>query len=164
MRLRDGLYDELHRLGAMDAVVSTNHKPDCYGTPVASRRSSRSDDGVAIYFVLKRKPMAMACDRYNNAAANMRSLALAIDAMRQLDRHGGGTMMDRAFSGFTALPPPGVPWWEVLEWRPDASREVVEANYRRLARDRHPDSEGGSHEAMTALNEPRAAALKARAA
>jgi hypothetical protein len=50
--------------------------------------------------------MTMACDRFDNAAANMRSLGLAIEAMRQLERHGGGAMMEKAFSGFVALPPP----------------------------------------------------------
>jgi hypothetical protein len=150
----------LRRLGATNIVVSSNHKPDRYGIPTESKRSV-GDEGIAIYFGLKSRPMAMACDRFDNAAANMRSLGLAIDAMRQLERHGGGTMMERAFSGFAALPAPGKKWWDVLQVRPDATRDVIEANFRRLARDRHPDN-GGSHEEMSALNEARAAALKAR--
>ena len=89
---RDKLYDELQRLGATHPVVSTNHPLDRYGVPTESKRSV-ADEGVAIYFQLNGKPMAMACDRFDNAAANMRSLVgLAIEAMRQLERHGGGTM------------------------------------------------------------------------
>jgi len=158
---RDGLYDELRRLGAKNVVVSTNHKPDRFGVPVESKRSV-GDEGVAVYFVLKGKAVAMACDRFTYAAANMRSLTLAIDAMRQLERHGGGAMMERAFSGFVALTAPGKNWWDVLEVRPDAARAVIEANFRRLARDRHPDR-GGTDAAMAELNEARAAGLAARA-
>jgi hypothetical protein len=159
-KARDLLYEELRRLGAANVVLSSNHKPDRYGVPIESKRSV-GDEGIAIYFGLKDKPMAMACDRYDNAAANMRSLGLAIDAMRQLERHGGGTMMERAFAGFAALTAPGKNWWDVLEVKPDATRQLIEANFRRLARDRHPDN-GGSHESMSALNEARDAALKAR--
>lgn len=156
-KARDQLYEELRRLKASHVVVSTNHKPDRYGVPVESKRRV-NDEGVAIYFQIGGRAMAMACDRYDNAAANMRSLGLAIEAMRQLERHGGGTMMERAFEGFTALPSPDQ-WWDVLQVRPDASRDQIDANFRRLARDRHPDN-GGSNEAMTALNVARDAALK----
>lgn len=157
-KARDQLYEELRKLGARSVVVSTNHKPDRYGVPTESKR--RVDDpGVAVYFSLNNRALAMACDRFDNSAANMRSLGLAIEAMRQLDRHGGGTMMNRAFEGFAALPAPEN-WWDVLQVRSDADREAIEANYRRLARDRHPDN-GGSHEAMSRLNAARDEALRA---
>jgi hypothetical protein len=160
-KARDQLYEELRKLGVRNVVVSTNHKPDKYGVPVESKRSP-GDEGVAVYFSLKGKAMAMACDRFDNAAANMRSLGLAIEAMRQLERHGGGTMMERAFAGFVAIAAPGKTWWDVLQVKPDAPREAIETNFRRLARDRHPD-QGGSHEQMAELNEAREAALRARA-
>ena len=48
----------------------------------------------------------MAMDRFTSVAGNLRSLTLAIEAMRQLNRHGGGTMMERAFAGFVAIAPP----------------------------------------------------------
>jgi hypothetical protein len=159
-KARDILYEELRRLGAETIVVSSNHKPDRHGIPTESKRSV-GDEGIAIYFLLNGKSMAMACDRFDNSAANMRSLGLAIDAMRQLERHGGGTMMERAFAGFAALTAPGKQWWDVLECRPDASRDIIMTNFKRLARDRHPDN-GGSHDDMSALNEARDAALKAR--
>lgn len=159
-KARDQLYEELRKLGSSRVVVSTNHKPDRYGIPTESKRSV-GDEGVAIYFQLNGRPMAMACDRFDNAAANMRSLGLAIEAMRQLERHGGGIMMERAFTGFVAIAAPGKTWWDVLQVRPDATREVIEANFRRLARDRHPD-QGGSDDAMSELNEARAAARAAR--
>jgi hypothetical protein len=157
-KARDLLYEELGRLGASNVVVSTNHKPDRYGVPTESKRSV-DDDAVAIYFTLKARAMAMACDRFDNAAANMRSLGLAIDAMRQLERHGGGTMMERAFAGFVALPKPdGADWWEVLQVPRTVSRATIEAKFRELARARHPDR-GGSDHAMAELNRARDQAL-----
>lgn len=159
---RDKLYLELERLGAQQVVVSTNHKPDRSGLPIESKRKV-ADDGVAIYFQLKGRSMAMACDRFDNAAANMRSLGLAIDAMRQLERHGGGQMMERAFAGFAALPAPVAKrkWWDVLETLPDSAPEIIEWNYKRLAKDRHPDN-GGDANAMAELNAARADARAAR--
>lgn len=157
---RDKLYGELERLGARSVIVSSNHKPDRYGIPIESKR--RVDDGIAIYFQLNGKAMAMACDRYESAAANMRSLGLAIDAMRQLERHGGGQMMERAFAGFTALAPPARAqreWWHVLECGRDWALTDIESHYRLKARFFHPDS-GGSHEKMAEINAAIAQARK----
>jgi hypothetical protein len=113
----------------------------------------------------------MAQDDYWDVAANFRSLALAIEAMRQLERHGGGVMMERAFSGFTALPAPeGTapkrPWWKVFNYsddpdaRADLSAEEVEARFKTLARRRHPDVDGGSVELMSELNVAREDAIR----
>jgi hypothetical protein len=159
---RDKFYAELNRLGAKNVVISSNHKPDRHGVPIESKRSV-GDDGVAVYFLYRGKSMAMACDRFDNAAANMRSLGLAIDAMRQLDRHGGGAMMERAFAGFAALPSPGsIHWSSVLNIPREANRDDIEAAYRRLAQQRHPDR-GGSDTLMAELNVARAQALAERA-
>ena len=125
---RDKLYDELQRLGASSPVVSTNHPTDRYGLPTESKRRVQ-DQGVAVYFTYKGRPMVMACDRFDNAAANMRSLGLAIEAMRQLERHGGGTMIERAFTGFVALPAPKSPY-EILGVKPNAGLEEIESAFR----------------------------------
>jgi hypothetical protein len=97
-KARDLLFEELKKLGATSPVVSTNHPTDRFNLPVESKRRV-TDEGVAVYFQYRDRPMVMACDRYETAAANMRSLGLAIEALRQLERHGGGTMMERAFAG-----------------------------------------------------------------
>ena len=105
--------------------------------------------------------MVMACDRFERIAANMRSLGLAIEAMRQLERHGGGVMMERAFAGFAAIAPPR-DWRRVLGFdqlhTPDA--ETIDARFKQLAKTHHPDV-GGSEAAMAELNAARTAALEA---
>lgn len=154
---RDDLLSELGRLGARSIVLSTNFALRRDGLPLASQ--GRPDDqGIAVYFTLRGKPLAMARDQFRRAEHNMRSLSLAIDGLRQLERHGGSFMMERAFAGFEALPPPKSPW-DVLGVPPRAPREEITAAYRRKAQDAHPDR-GGSTDAMAELNRARDDALR----
>lgn len=150
------LVGELKRLGAPAAsiVVSTSMLVRLDGMPYAQQR--RIDDpGVAVYFMLKKRPMVMAQDRYETVVGNMRSLGVAIEAMRAVERHGGGHMMERAFQGFLAITPPSwkKPWREVLCWGDpvDPSAESLSARYRTLAKGRHPDN-GGNDTLMAELN------------
>lgn len=164
-RARRLLRDELDRLKAQNVVLSTNARVRADGEARSDDAERRlSDPGIAVYFRIKGKPMVMAQDAFDSLAANTRSLGLAIEAMRQLERHGGGTMMERAFAGFTALPAPEGstpkrPWWIVLNYsadaddRADLSVDEVRARYKTLAKRRHPDSDGGSHELMSELNQ-----------
>lgn len=155
---REALLSELLRVpGLQSAVISSNWPLDTRGHARAS--ASRPDDqGVAVYFKRGGRTLAMACDRYTRAEENMRSLTLALEAMRQLERHGGGTMMDKAFAGFAALPAPPT-CWELLDVQPGATAAEVQSAYRRLARKAHPDG-GGSDALMAELNAARDAALK----
>ncbi|TDR94166.1 J domain-containing protein [Enterovirga rhinocerotis] len=160
---RNALMEEASRLGSRswETVLSTNFRLTAGGDPTAAK-GRPIDEGVALYMRRNGRPYVMACDRYVRAEENMRSLTLAIAAMRQLERHGGGIMMERAFAGFAALPPPGGrPWHEVLGVSPAASLHEVEAVFRRLAAIHHPDV-GGSAGAMAELNAARAQAQKER--
>jgi len=163
---RQKLAAELDRLGADNVILSTNIPLRLDGAPRArgSAATSVDDTGVAIYFTLHGRKMVMACDRYDGPAANCRSLGLAIEALRQLERHGGGAMMERAFAGFAALPPPlkpRRPWREVLGFAPADHADVdwIEVRFRTLAKECHPDA-GGSHEAMAELSAARAEAIR----
>jgi len=151
-RARRSLTDELRRLGATQIVISSNLRLRQDGFPLGQQAKVLKDPGVAVYFMLKNRPMVMARDAYKSAAGNMRSLALAIEAMRQLERHGGSTMMERAFQGFAAIAPPDwkKPWREVFGVKPDWHGDIT-ALYREKAKNRHPDS-GGSDTLMAELN------------
>ena len=148
----DRLLGELDRIGAKQVVLSTNQPLRRDGLPYAATRRFE-ESGAAVYFTLNRQQLVMAQDRYELLADNIRSLALAIEGMRQMQRHGGGHMMERAFSGFAALPAPEAErhWSEVLGLSATASRDEIEKAYRSCAKTTHPDH-GGSTEAMAALN------------
>lgn len=163
---RDGLIDELTRLGAKNVVISSSVDVRVDGVPRAGINADATtfrEPGVAVYFTLNNRATVMAQDGYDSPAVNLRSLTLAIEAMRALERHGGGTMMNKAFDGFAALPPPAGskpkrPWWEVLRYPADPTERdfltftEVQARYRGLAMKAHPD-QGGSHDAMAELND-----------
>lgn len=172
-RATTGLLKELRLLGATHIVISTNYE---LGTRTGlPKKQGRIDDkGVAVYFIYRgqhapftKRQMVMACDKYSSAEGNIRSLTLAIAGMRALERHGGGYMMERAFSGFEALPPPTATsapprpsCWEVLGIkRPDlADAHAVGKAFNREIFNCHPDH-GGTAEKMSALTAARAEAM-----
>lgn len=159
---RDALLEEVWKHRPTSVVLSSNFQPGKNGPTEGRRRPE--DEGIAVYFQRSGKPYVVACDRYHDAEGNMRSLTLGLEALRALERHGGGTMMERAYEGFVALAAPGPrPWRDVLGVGPAAGREDVLSAYRRLAAERHPDR-GGSDHAMAELNTARDAALKEFAA
>ena len=80
--------------------------------------------------------------------------------MRGMQRWGVGSV-EQQFAGFKALVA-GENWWDVLECRPDATREIIEAQYRTRIRTAHPNIEA-SHQAMTRLNVARDQAVAALA-
>lgn len=123
-----------------------------------------ADPGIAVWFSWDGMSICIPVDRYNKPEENLQAIHHVIEARRTELRHGTLHLVKATMTGFKALPPPPGgkakrPWWDVLQVRQDASREAIEANYRSLAKQRHPDA-GGSAEAMAELNEARAEALK----
>ncbi len=145
---REKLATELRLLRATSVVISFNR---------TERDAYDYDPGVAVYFMLNGRQKVIARDRFCDPADNLRSIGLAIQAMRQLQRHGGDAMMDRAFTGFEALPPPRS-CWETLGVTKGVSREEINYAYRLRAKEAHPDN-GGSNKAMVELNQARDEAL-----
>lgn len=166
-RARQQLLNELKLLKATGTVISSNIPVRNDGMLYADAARRRIDDpGVAIYFIRNGKQVVMARDLYWSPYDNLRSICLAIEAMRSLERHGGGSMMERAFEGFTALADhtnvKRRQWWEVLGFQSNPKTEDPAVNaamavgcesaYRKKAKEIHPDV-GGSAEAMTELND-----------
>jgi hypothetical protein len=157
------LAGELRRMGVRDGdwLISSNLPTRLDGLPYANA-AQPADPGVAVYFRMgaKREPRVLACDSWDRVADNLAAIAGHIEALRAIDRYGVGTL-EQAFAGYTAIPQKtgGTDWRSEFGFKPDdrVVAEQIEARYRELARQRHPDS-GGSHEAMARLNEARTAA------
>lgn len=138
-------------------IISSNAQYRADGMPYA-RQTMVLDPGVAVYFTRKGKEQVFACDTYWRIHENIHAIALTIESLRTIERHGASEMLERAFTGFTALPAPIVagmkrPWREVLEYGNSiATLQRVQAHYRILASKHHPDKPGGSHAAMIELN------------
>lgn len=150
---RDHLLEELRRLGALDAIISSNIPVRQDGLPYARYRQP-DDPGVAVYFQLNKKPHVLACDRWLDVKDNLRAIGLHIEATRGIARWGVGSL-EQAFSGYQALPASsnGKPkdWWVVLGVAPDAPATEIRAAYKELVRRHHPDT-GGSNARMLELN------------
>jgi hypothetical protein len=112
--------------------------------------------------------LSWATDRYTSFQANTRAVALSMEALRAVDRHG--VMQGRQYAGFRELPDGdtsqlmGVQTASLLiartaGWRgPDIpsriihSADVREQAYREAAKRAHPDS-GGDTEAFRGLKQ-----------
>jgi hypothetical protein len=143
------LVQELERLGARNVIVSSNLKLRQDGFPYASQ-PRHNDEGIAVYFTRKGVEMALACDKFAKREANMRAITKTIDAIRGIERWGSSDMMERAFTGFTALPSSSESWWGILGVEPNARRVEIDAAYRRRRSEAHPDR-GGDADSFDAV-------------
>ncbi|TAM15920.1 MAG: J domain-containing protein [Pandoraea sp.] len=156
---------ELNRFGISreDIVISTNLKTRLDGLPRSDQKTP-DDPGVAVYWETRSGARrVMAIDQYLRVADNLAAVAATLDAMRAIERHGGAQILDRAFTGFTALAAPARTrhWREVIGVETGVTNiGLVRVAYRRRAMELHPDRPGGSHDAMAELNAALAAAEK----
>ena len=147
---RQRLQDELDRIGAKAAVLSTDVELRLDGQPRSGREPD--DPGVAVYFRLAGRPHCMPCDTYTRVADNIAAVAAHIEATRAIERHGVASVAEM-FSGFVALP--AAPrWHDILGCSATANRAEIDAAWREAAKRAHPDA-GGSHEDMAAVNAAR---------
>ena len=159
---RDGILREIRLLrGAVSPIISSNVPIRRDGIPYAGQAQPR-DPGVAVYFTRKGKQVVIACDRWAKIEDNLHAVELTIAAMRGLDRWGCSDMLERAFTGFTALPAPSDDHWaKVLGVPESASLDEVEAIYRVRVKRAHPDA-GGSHECFIRVQKAIEAARAAK--
>lgn len=154
------LIREVDLLGGVNLILSSNLPLRKDGLPF-SRPGYIGNPGVAAYFMLKKKPMCFACDRWDDVQDNMQAVAKTIEALRGIERWGSGGMVEQAFTGFVALPAPTA-WWQTLGlYGPNASKPEIEQAHRRLSMQHHPDRDGGSHDKMADINRARDLGLDA---
>lgn len=132
---------ELFRFGPPLIVSSNVPLRQSDGTPYTDGLSDKiADPGVAVYFVRKGCAVCIACDTYERPFENMRAIGLSVKAMRDMARWGADQILDQAFEGFAALPPPGSQapassgWWVILGVTPSATEEQIRAAYKAKAR------------------------------
>jgi hypothetical protein len=152
---RQRVIEELQRMGIDDSdlVISSDVRLRMDGQMHAGA-GEPADPGVAVYWRKGKVMRCMAIDRYDRVADNLAAIAATLDAMRAIERHGGAEILDRAFTGFTALPSPEQPWQTLGLDTSHPTKEQVDAAHRRLASQHHPDK-GGSSDQMARINAAR---------
>jgi len=126
-------------------VISTNLKLKQDGLPYSGQREP-ADQGVALYFKRDGKDVVIACDSFDKAGCNLTAIAKTIEALRGIERWGCTELLNKAFTGFQALPEKAsIPnWYDFMDLPEHASEEEIVKRYRELAKKFHPDTGGNA--------------------
>lgn len=151
VKARDFVKDEIKRLGGKNPVISTNIPLKGDGDLRADWSKFRMDDtGVAVYFTHNGNQVCLCCDQYQKVWDNLHAVGRTIAALRQIDRDGVSDFLNRAFTGFKALPAeselPKKSIWEVLSMLPTHDTATITRQYRIRAKKAHPDAGGSQAE------------------
>jgi len=150
------LLSELQRMGIGqdDVLISTNVELRLDGLPRSDREPR--DPGAAVYWNIRGKTRVMAIDKYDRVADNLAAIAATLEAMRAIERHGGAVILDRAFTGFLALPAgASTSWREILGIRQEqlVNLDIIEQRFRALVKVHTPDSDREKFEQIVAARE-----------
>lgn len=118
------------------------------GRFLANQRGIR-DPRVAVEFDLDGAKYRIVADRYIEPWQNLAGIAEYIKAIRAQERNGIFTASEM-FASFASLPARSH-WSSVLGIELPATRAEIDAAYRRLAKQMHPDV-GGTDDQMADLN------------
>ena len=147
---RQRVIDSLERMGARAMVISTNLALRLDNLP-RSGQAQPADPGVAVYWTSpKGEARCIAVDRFDRVADNLAAVAGTLEALRTVERYGGAAILDRAFTGFVALPPP----MDLRTWRQVLSISegvrvtelLLDEAYMRARSAAHPDKGGAPGE------------------
>lgn len=138
---------ELEKFGVPDgdAIISTNLVTRLDGLP-RSGQPEPADPGAAVYWQRPgdKSTKVMAIDIYDRCVDNLAAIAATLNAMRAIERHGGAQILERAFTGFDALPNPARRAWRDVLGSDITSRAQLETVYKRLRSESHPDKGGNA--------------------
>ncbi len=155
------LLEEVERMKGDNPIISSNIPLNKNGEPRADYLKKQiQDKGVAVYFTRNKQQVVLACDRWDNVEDNIWAIACSIEAMRSLERWGVSEMLDRAFSGFLAIPEraTGRNCWDILDLRQTKDINLIKEKYRVLLKICHPDY-GGTQERLSLLIQAKDEAL-----
>lgn len=136
------LIDEIRMLGGKDVVISTDLKLRQDGLPYSAQKEPE-DRGAAVYFKWNNEDIVIACDTFNKIGCNLWAMAKTIEAMRGIERWGCSELLNRAFTGFKALPESTngtMSCWDLLEIGQNSGMEDIKSAYRTMAKRFHPDN------------------------
>ncbi len=103
----DLLDRELSMLGAKRIVVQAFVKPGQLRLDGGMRSGTNpTRPGIILSFDTPSGPMQFPCDTFDRWGDNLRGIALALEALRKVDRYGV-TRRAEQYAGFKALPAPG---------------------------------------------------------
>ena len=141
VKARDELIKELSLMKGALPVVSTNIPLRRDGLPYANQPEP-DDTGVAVYFTWKGQQMCFSCDRWDRVKDNLQAIRHTVAALRGLERWGTGNMVEAAFRGFEALPPPKTQnWWSVLGVNKGDDIETIRKAFKQLYQMAQTDDE-----------------------
>lgn len=103
-RTLDLLFREIEHLGGRDIVVQIDvqeHEIRLDGWPRSDARPA--SPRVLVSLNSKHGPLAYPCDRFDRWQDNLRAIALALEALRKVDRYGVTTHGEQ-YTGWRALP------------------------------------------------------------
>jgi hypothetical protein len=145
---------ELRHLGARNVVLQVAIPASEIRLDGRPRvRATATHPGVILSFDSKHGPLSYPCDRYDEWEDNLRAIALAMEALRTVDRYGVGRGNEQ-YTGYAALPAPAAGMGPLEAARllsryaglpPEAilgSKETAQAAYRTAALASHPDRGG----------------------
>lgn len=166
--------DELHKISARSIVLKTFHPENAHRRDGGIRVDARAPrhPGVILEF---EKPeigaegkthyikVRLPCDTYTFWEDNLRAIAMVLEGLRMIDRHG--VSQGAQYQGYLALPPkPGEMTVEdaaafIAENSEGLAAQVsilafssfAEMCYKAAAKKLHPDKEGGSTDEFAKL-------------
>lgn len=168
----DLLARELGELGAHDILLQMAVEDKDIRQDGWIRANARpKHPGVILTFESKHGPLSYPCDNFTDWQANVRAIALALEALRKVDRYGV-TRRGEQYSGWKKLPPPGgststmtaevaaqviadAAGWNSAPPTMLTKADVFRVAYRDAAKRTHPDA-GGSVRDFQILQEAKA--------
>jgi hypothetical protein len=150
------LEKELRQLGCKRLIVQCDCPANMIRQDGLPRANARMGPGVILSFDSKHGQLSYPCDTFQHWDCNIRAIALALQALRAVDRYGV-TKRAEQYRGWQPLPPPAssaneFSSWQAAMWflcqvanvKPPADGKSIdiEAVIRRAQMNTHPDKGG----------------------